>query len=52
MAEERFERYEMEDASHFYEEAIKKNPDNDIVLMSYGEFLKQNDEIEKAAYVF
>lgn len=50
-AQEYFEKSEMDDANMYYEEAVKRDPDNDEVLSSYGIFLSENDEEEKATFV-
>ncbi|KRX06242.1 hypothetical protein PPERSA_06124 [Pseudocohnilembus persalinus] len=52
LADEKFEKYELQDATYYYEEAVRKNPDSDICLIAYGEFLKHTDEVEKAEFVF
>lgn len=52
MAQESFEKSEMEVANTYFEEAVKKDPDNEEVLVAYGIFLAENDEEEKAVFVF
>ena len=39
LAEENFEKLNLEDAGYFYEEAIKKEPNDESILISYGDYL-------------
>lgn len=52
LANENFEKLNMEDAEYFYEEACKKDENNEIALTSYADYLKHVSEFEKAEYLY
>lgn len=51
LAEEKNEEMDYEEAQFFYEKAYGKDPQNDVLVLCYSEFLKQNGEEQRSKEV-
>jgi len=48
LAEECFERLEMEQASYYYQAGLNKEPNSEALLCAFGVFLKHNNDFKSA----